>query len=81
MKKLFTVGEVATLLNLSPATIRAWLAQGRYFSKVKCGRAVRIPSESIERFIERNTIPELEEAIAREKKAKHAQHGKSAAVN
>jgi excisionase family DNA binding protein len=67
MKKLFTVSEVAVLLNLSPATIRAWLAQRRYFPKVHCGRAVRIPAEAVKRFVEENTIPILDTAIAQEK--------------
>jgi excisionase family DNA binding protein len=80
MKKLFTISEVAALLNLSPATIRAWLAQGRYFPKVRCGRAVRIRVEDVEKFVEENTIPILDAAIAKEK-TKHPLQRKEVCVN
>jgi hypothetical protein len=33
------------------------------FTCVNCGRAVRIPADAIERFIERNTIPAKEERL------------------
>ncbi len=59
MAHLLTVKEAANALGLKVATIRAWLAQRR-LPRVSCGRAVRIPSQSIEQFIERNTIPARE---------------------
>ncbi len=56
MKKLLTVVEAAEALGLKPSTIRAWLLRRR-LPRVSCGRAVRIPAEAIERFIQENTIP------------------------
>jgi len=60
MKNLFTVAETAQALNLKISTVRAWLAK-RKLPRVNCGRAVRVPAEAIEQFIERNTIPAREE--------------------
>jgi excisionase family DNA binding protein len=59
MQKLLSVTEAADALALKPATIRAWLLR-RKLPRVNCGRAVRIPSEAIERFIRDNTIPAKE---------------------
>ena len=55
-KGLLTVDQAAELLGLKPSTIRVWLARRR-LPRVNCGRAVRIPAESIFEFIEQNTIP------------------------
>ena len=60
MKNLLTVNEAAETLNLKPATIRAWLLRRR-LPRVNCGRAVRIPTEAIKLFIQRNTVPAREE--------------------
>jgi excisionase family DNA binding protein len=60
MRTLLTVQEAADALNVKAATVRAWLAKRR-LPRVNCGRAVRIPSEAITQFIERNTIPAREE--------------------
>jgi excisionase family DNA binding protein len=60
MSKLLSVKEASELLALKPATIRAWLLR-RKLPRVNCGRAVRIPSEAIEQFIEQNTVPAKEE--------------------
>jgi excisionase family DNA binding protein len=57
---LLTVRETAELLNLRESTIRMWLLR-RKLPRVNCGRAVRIPTEAVEQFIERNTIPAREE--------------------
>jgi excisionase family DNA binding protein len=54
--RLLTVRDVAELLAIREGTVRLWLAQRR-LPKVKCGRAVRIPSNAIERFIGENTLP------------------------
>ena len=54
--KLLTVVETAEALNLKTSTVRSWLAD-RKLPRVNCGRAVRIPAEAIEQFIERNTVP------------------------
>jgi excisionase family DNA binding protein len=59
MKGLLTVAEAGEALGLKPSTIRAWLAQ-RKLPRVSCGRAVRVPSQAVPEFIERNTIPARE---------------------
>jgi excisionase family DNA binding protein len=59
MHKLLSVAEAAEALALKPATIRAWLLK-RKLPRVNCGRAVRIPADAIEQFINRNTIPAKE---------------------
>jgi excisionase family DNA binding protein len=56
MKNLLNVNEAAEILNLKPATIRAWLLR-RKLPRVNCGRAVRIPNEAVQAFIQRNTVP------------------------
>jgi excisionase family DNA binding protein len=56
MTQLLTVKQAADALGLKVATIRAWLSR-RKLPRVNCGRAVRIPADSIAQFIERNTIP------------------------
>jgi excisionase family DNA binding protein len=58
-KQLLTVKEAAARLALTEATIRAWIGQRR-LPVVRCGRAIRVPSESIEEFICRNTVPARE---------------------
>ena len=60
MKDLLTVSQAAETLNLKPSTIRAWLLR-RKLPRVNCGRAVRIPSDAILKFVEENTIPAREE--------------------
>lgn len=60
MTKLLSIKEASELLNLKPATIRAWLLRRR-LPRVNCGRAVRIPADAIAQFIERNTVPAREE--------------------
>jgi excisionase family DNA binding protein len=59
MERLLTVCEAAQALNLKVSTVRAWLLR-RKLPRVNCGRAVRIPADAIEQFIERNTIPARE---------------------
>jgi excisionase family DNA binding protein len=59
MKRLLTVPEVATALNLKSSTIRVWLTR-KILPRVKCGRAVRVPAEAVERFIDANTTPARE---------------------
>ncbi len=60
MGKLLTVAETAEALNLKISTVRAWIAR-RKLPRVNCGRAVRIPDDAVAKFVERNTIPALEE--------------------
>jgi excisionase family DNA binding protein len=51
-----TVEQAALELNLSRATIRAWIAQRR-LGHVRLGRAIRIPVEEIRRVLERGYVP------------------------
>lgn len=60
MKKLLTVAETAEALSLKVSTVRMWISK-RKLPRVNCGRAVRIPAEAVEQFIERNTVPAREE--------------------
>jgi excisionase family DNA binding protein len=57
MTKLLSVKEAAELLAIKPPTIRVWLSKRR-LPFVRCGRAIRIPSDAIVRFIAANTVPE-----------------------
>ena len=63
--RLLTVKEASNLLALREGTVRLWLGQRR-LPFVRCGRAIRIPSEAVEEFIQRNTIPARERRSARE---------------
>ena len=51
-----TVEQAAEELNLSPATIRAWIAQRR-LGHVRLGRAIRIPAEEVRRLLEAGYVP------------------------
>ncbi len=51
-----TVEQAAGELNLSRATIRAWIAQRR-LGHVRLGRAIRIPVEEIRRVLETGYVP------------------------
>ena len=51
-----TVEQAATELNLSRATIRAWIAQRR-LGHVRLGRAIRIPVSEIQRVLESGYVP------------------------
>ena len=51
-----TVGQAAEELNLSRATIRAWIAQRR-LGHVRLGRAIRIPVEEIQRVLDTGFVP------------------------
>ena len=57
MTSMLTVREAAEFLGLRPATIRAWILRRTNLEVVKVGRSVRIKRESLQRFIEANTIP------------------------
>jgi len=54
--QLKTVQQASQLLQMSPHTLRAWIATRR-IGAVRLGRAVRIPLTEIERLIERGQIP------------------------
>ena len=51
-----TVEQAAEELNLSRATIRAWIAQRR-LGHLRLGRAIRIPAEEIRRVLEAGYVP------------------------
>jgi len=51
-----TVEQAASELNLSRATIRAWIAQRR-LGHVRLGRAIRIPADEIRRVLETGYVP------------------------
>lgn len=51
-----TVEQAAEELNLSRATIRAWIAQRR-LGHVRLGRAIRIPAQEIQRVLETGYVP------------------------
>jgi excisionase family DNA binding protein len=57
--KPLTVGQAADVLNLSQATIRAWLAR-RKLGYVRLGRAIRIPQTEIQRILSQGMIPARE---------------------
>lgn len=50
-EQLLSVGQAAARLALKPSTIRRRILERR-IDYVKLGRAVRIPSEAVERLIE-----------------------------
>jgi excisionase family DNA binding protein len=60
MQRLLSVKETAERLGLKPATIRAWLLRRKNLPFVRCGRAVRVPAEAVEKFVSENTIPARE---------------------
>ena len=56
---MLSVREVAEKLGLKEGTVRLWLGQRR-LPFVRCGRAIRVPTEAVEEFIQRNTVPARE---------------------
>jgi excisionase family DNA binding protein len=54
------VKQAAEVLNLSQATIRAWLAR-RKLGHIRLGRAIRIPQIEIQRILSQGMIPACEE--------------------
>jgi excisionase family DNA binding protein len=58
--KLVTLPEAAERLGVSVKCLRAWVWR-RTISYVKVGRSVRIAEETIEKIIQRGTVPALEE--------------------
>lgn len=54
-----TVKDTAMELGVKQPTVRKWIAERR-LPHVKLGRAVRVPSDAIQRFIRDNTVPAIE---------------------
>lgn len=57
MQKLVTLAEASRQLGISIAAIREWRLRRKHLDFVKIGRAVRVLQASIDRMIERHTIP------------------------
>jgi excisionase family DNA binding protein len=55
--RLFTVRESAERLGIKPKTVRFWIWT-RKIEYVKIGRAVRLREDTIQKLIERGTVPE-----------------------
>lgn len=69
-RKLIRLNSAAERLDLQPSTLRAWFLARKHLDWVKCGRAVCVTEESLERFIDSNTIPaEAVEARLRQRSA------------
>jgi excisionase family DNA binding protein len=51
-----TVEQAANELNLSRATIRAWIAQRR-LGHIRLGRAIRVPADELRRVLEAGYVP------------------------
>lgn len=51
-----TVEQAAEELNLSKATIRAWISQRR-IGHVRLGRAIRVPFDEIQRVLTTGYVP------------------------
>jgi excisionase family DNA binding protein len=59
MTKLVTLNEAAQQLGVSIAAVRDWRFRRKHLDFVKVGRAVRVLQNSIDKLIERQTIPAL----------------------
>jgi excisionase family DNA binding protein len=59
--QLLTIDEAARAMSVRPKTVRAWIAQRRIGVVRPMGWSVRIPAAEIDRIINRDTIPALEE--------------------
>ena len=59
MSKLLNVKEFADAIGLKPATVRqqVWRRQVEF---VRVGRAIRFKPETVQKIIERGTVPPLE---------------------
>ena len=58
-RKLIRLGNAADRLDLQSSTLRDWFLKRKNLDFVKAGRAVCVTEESLERFIDSNTIPAL----------------------
>ncbi len=57
---LLSLREASAQLCIAVPTLRRWLRERR-LAHVRCGRAVRIESAEIQRFIARNRRPAVDE--------------------
>jgi excisionase family DNA binding protein len=61
MSRLVTLKEASQQLGVSLAAIRDWRFRRKHLDFVKIGRAVRVLQSSIDKMIERQTVPALKE--------------------
>ena len=61
MSKLVTLNEAAEQLGVSIAAVRDWRFRRKHLDFVKVGRSVRVLQRSIDKLIEHQTVPALEE--------------------
>jgi len=59
-RKLVRLNNAAERLDVQQSTLRAWFLSRKHLDWVKVGRAVCVTEESLERFIDSNTIPARE---------------------
>ena len=59
MNKLVTLKHASQQLGISIAAIRDWRFRRKHLDFVKVGRAVRVLQSSIDKLIERQTVPAL----------------------
>jgi excisionase family DNA binding protein len=60
MRKLVRLSNAAERLGVKPSTLRDWFLKRRHLDFCKAGRAVCVTEDSLERFIDSNTIPHAE---------------------
>jgi len=60
MRKLIRLSSAAERLGVKTATLRDWFLKRKHLDFVKAGRAVCVTEDSLERFIDLNTIPHAE---------------------
>jgi hypothetical protein len=61
MSKLVTLNDAAEQLGVSLAAVRDWRFRRKYLDFVKVGRSVRVLQRSIDKLIEHQTVPALQE--------------------
>jgi excisionase family DNA binding protein len=58
-EKLYTVGETAKILKVTPYTIRVWLHEGN-LGGIRAGRYWRIRERDLKAFYETGTVQKVE---------------------
>lgn len=61
MRRLVRLSSAAERLGVKTSTLRDWFLKRKHLDFVKAGRAVCVTEDSLERFIELNTIPQIKE--------------------
>jgi excisionase family DNA binding protein len=57
MRTVVRLSNAADRLGVKTSTLRDWFLKRKHLDFVKIGRAVCVTEDSIERFIDANTIP------------------------